>query len=240
MDTCDIIMNEKLKEELSREGPNSSKWDDRRCGFLKKDGSYCLCFRRYLADGTRTDRCRYHGGGSSTTIAKSLSHMESGTTTYILRREVAARFRAFNNLTDKLDLTEELDIFRAYLSAGIEKWQEGGELTWDEISWVMQKIGDLSRLVEAIARIRNTTALTIAEVQYVQAYVASIMKKYIPEDRLPQALNDLYAATQTEPTHLKDYYDTIEDGEVVHHPESTLNPRARYILKVVGDNSDDS
>lgn len=231
-------MNTTLKDGWRQQGPEHPDWDERRCGFKKRDGAHCIAFRRRYVDGSLDERCRAHGGGNQKQIAIAISRTAGSS--YILRREVAAKFRAFNNLSDRLDLSDEIDLFRSYLAAALEKWQEKGELELEEVEWVMTAIEKLARLVETVVRIRNTTALTIADIVYLQAGIAKLFKTYVPPEQHRRALEELFALTQTEPgTEMKKYYDTVEDGEVVHHPDSTLAPRARHILRMVDDSGND-
>lgn len=169
-------------------------------------------------DGTRRDFCVLHFERKIDTVDKRVTNKGRVTqASYVLREEISAKFSAFINSTELLDLTKELILFRSYLSQGLEHWQElEDKFTFSEADWVFNRVERLSKLIETIVRIRNDTALTVAEVHYIQVAVATILKKYVPTERLREAVEEIFKLTATaEHTEVDPYYDKVVDGEVV-------------------------
>ena len=84
-----------------------------------------------------------------------------------------------------------------------------------ETEWIFDKLERVSVLVERIVKIRNDTALTVAEIHFIQTQMATILKKYVPENVLRSAVEELFSLTSTEPQSRLGYSDKIIDGEVV-------------------------
>lgn len=208
---------------LKEQGPSHPDWDKRKCGHRLDDGTYCLAWRRRLADGTQGTLCGNHARVTSPYFSKSRS--------YLLREDVQAKFENFKQATDQLDLKEELALFRAYLAKGLEKWQEEGELEFAEIHWVMDSIDRLSKLVQTIVTIRNSTALTMAEIQFLQLGMSQVLKKYVPTEALRSAVEDLYRLTSRGHNTLLAKNEKIIDGQVAEYdPKEGVDPKFHYIF----------
>lgn len=202
--------------------PGDPGWDERWCGYRIGEDRYCRKWRRILPDGSHGKYCHHHAR-FALVLAESV--MQSGS--YLLREEVSAKFRAFAQKADLLDLTEELGILKAYLSAGLEHWSKEEEITLEEISWVFAYIERLSNVIGTIVKIRNSTALTTAEIHYVQVAIAAVLKKFIPPDQLRAAMEALFAVTANEhQTQLK-AWNSIENG-VVEEGEDPLLEKWQY------------
>jgi len=121
--------------------------------------------------------------------------MTTGMSSYALREEVSAKLRHFSQDYQKLDLMDELAVFRAYIAKGLELWEGQGDLSLEEASWVFDKMERVGGIVEKIVRLRNETALTIAEVHFVQVSMATILKRFVPPEHLRSAVEELMRIT---------------------------------------------
>lgn len=92
------------------------------------------------------------------------------------------------------DLTHELALMRGLLEDYLSRFPDGVRLPLADIERIMGMVETVSRLVERIARIMNTSALTAAEVQLLQARLSDLLLRYIddPERRI-QFLDELGA-----------------------------------------------
>lgn len=206
-------------------GPNHPDWDEKYCGWRLPGGTFCVKLRSRRADRSTRKYCHWHTEEQLDMASVRVAH---GKNSYVLRDEVAAKFNAFRQNTQLLDLTEEVSLFRAYLVQGIEHWQREGELSLDEINWALTGIERFSKLVETVVRIRTTTALTVAEINYLQAGVAAIFKEFVPPENLRPAIEAVFKLTaNTEQTKMN-YDDYIIDGVVVKG-EDPLPEQWRYI-----------
>lgn len=217
-----------LRRECRQVGPSHPQWNPNWCGKKKKDGTYCVAWRQNRADGSKMKHCHFH---SRSTLYCAENWMKTGQYSYVLRAEVGAKFEAFRQRTDLLNLEEELALFKTYFSQGLTRWQEVAteENRFEEIQWVMTQVERLSKLVETIVRIRNDTALTVAEIHYLQVNIARILKKYLTEDQLRPAIEEIFSITETnKQSRTNERTHQLIDGEVVRVVPD-VDPSIKYI-----------
>jgi len=78
------------------------------------------------------------------------------------------------------DLSLEIAQMKAIRDIAIE-WAEEGDLDPGKLNFVMVQIERVGQMVERIVRIMNQTALTQAEVRFIQSRIIEIIGKYVPE-----------------------------------------------------------
>lgn len=83
------------------------------------------------------------------------------------------------------DLTGELALMRALLQEYLDRYDDDTSLPAQEIERIFSMIEAISRIVERIAKILNSTSLTQAEVTYLQVRIADLLERYVanPDDR---------------------------------------------------------
>jgi len=221
-------------DELRKVGPSHPEWDARRCGKRLKNGLYCTRFRSRRKDGSRRQYCPQHYNSQINREEKRV--IESGYS-YVLREELSAKFNYIKNEGKLLDLENELALFRTYLARGVERLNtaEGSKEFELEAEWVFDKVERLTQLILGVVKVRNDTALTVAEIHYLQQGIAKILKKYLPEESLRGAVEELYALTAAEPQTKLRYDEKVEDGIVVQG-EDPIAPQFRYIRKFLEGN----
>jgi len=207
-----------VSTEVRTTGPSHPQWNPDFCGTPLRDGRYCVRFKSKRADGSRRPGCAHHARMS---IRSSENQTTAGNYSYVLREEVSAKFNALRAKSDLLDLTDELALFKALITQGIEQLSKEDEFSLGEAEWIFDKLERVSTLVATIVKIRNDTALTVAEIHFIQVQLAAILKRYVPAEQLRAAVEELFKLTSTQPQSKLGYSDTIVDGEVVKG-ESTL------------------
>ena len=70
---------------------------------------------------------------------------------------------------------------RALLQEYLDRFGDGDRLPYDDIARIFNMVEAISRLVERIAKVLATTALTQAEVQYLQARIVDLLSTYVPD-----------------------------------------------------------
>ena len=174
--------------------PSDPGWDARWCGWNLSGGRYCRRWTMIRIDGTRTRYCPHH---QPTAVDAALVATKGHS--YIFREELSAKVRHFMNEVDLLDLREEMALARSYLNTGLQRWaEEGSKVTFEEIGWVFEKIDRLTQMIERVIRIRNETALTAAEIHYLQIAIGALFQKWVPLDDQRRALEDLYKMVSEE------------------------------------------
>ena len=158
------------------------------CGAANRRGGTCGQAAGWGTDHPGTGRCKLHGGRAGRPPLHgrySLAHRAS-------LAEKAQRFR-----TDPApgDLSEELVLMRALLQDYLERFGEHLALRAEDIQFLAGMVEQVGRLVERISRIHNSTALTQAELQLLQARLADLLVTYVadPEQRR-RFLDELRAA----------------------------------------------
>jgi hypothetical protein len=129
-------------------------------------------------------RCRMHGG---TNPGRPI---ETGRYSLKHRAALADKLQTFLADPRPGDLTDELALMRALLQEYIERYPDGSDLTITEIGHLMGMVEAIGRLVERIARIVNQNALTVAEVQLLQARLADVLIRYIDDPAIRLAILD--------------------------------------------------
>ena len=124
--------------------------------------------------------CRMHGAGSPHQGKPGGAPIKTGRYS-IKRTELARKAQEFANDTTPGDLTGELVLMRALLQEYLDRFDDNARLPFDDIERIFGMVEAIGRLVERIAKVLATTALTQVEVQrFEQAFLAEL-PKYVPE-----------------------------------------------------------
>lgn len=157
------------------------------CGAKTRNGGKCR--KPAMENG----RCRLHGGLSlSGADHPNFKHGAYSIYYEAMPDNIKAKTEAFEQ-SDPFDLTTELALSKALLANFLERFKVS-PLDMNAIGFMSTLIGDISRLVEKISKIKNETALTAAEVQYLQIRAVDVALKYFPNDPQKQAqfITDLF------------------------------------------------
>jgi hypothetical protein len=101
------------------------------------------------------------------------------------------KFRA-EDLHQVMDLTEEMAYLRSLLQEQSSYIDDPGiRLTEKMLRTIRGLVDDISKVAVRYARIRSETALTAAEITYLQAILATLIGDYVPEDRQAEFVGEL-------------------------------------------------
>ncbi len=144
------------------------------CGAKTRSGGQCQQPAGWGTQHVGQGRCKLHGGNAGAPII---------TGRYSIKRQaLAAKAQAFYADPTPGDLTAELVLMRALLQEYLDRFEdEKTRLPFDDIQRIFGMVEAIGRLVERIAKILATTALTQNEVQqFKQAFLAEL-PNYVPE-----------------------------------------------------------
>lgn len=79
------------------------------------------------------------------------------------------------------DLRSELALLRALLQDFLDRYVDGVPMTAVDINIIYGMVDNIGRLVERIAKILATTALTQAELQLLQVTLIDALAEFIPD-----------------------------------------------------------
>lgn len=91
------------------------------------------------------------------------------------------------------DLTSELALVRALLNEYLSKLTRPSQ---DALSGVTALVEQIRKIVDTISKVRANTTLTSREIQLVMQGMSAVLQKYVPPERLPDAVEDLRRAVQ--------------------------------------------
>lgn len=156
------------------------------CGAKTRNGGTCK--NAPMPNG----RCRMHGGKAGRPITHGRyseripKHIE----------ELA------NNLKtgDQLDIFDELALQRALFTNYLSRFKEGINPTLADLDYLNGWLSEITRTVERIVKIRNSTALTAAEVAFIASRIPEVVAKYIDDpERQKRFVDELFGITPASP-----------------------------------------
>ena len=149
----------------------------KRCGAKTRSGKPCRQWA--MPNG----RCKMHGG-------KSI--VIHGRYSVAMRRSLSDKLERFEQAPVD-DLTNELAMLRALTDEYLSRFETGIKLSANDMRVLGDFLESVGRMTERISKIRNSTALTAAEVKLLQSGLLAVLAKYVPRDELPNAIRDLRA-----------------------------------------------
>jgi hypothetical protein len=161
--------------------------DSNRC--TAKSKTTGLRCRKSAVKGTTV--CRIHGGAG---VRHGADHHAFKHGRYAKGAQASiAKHIADAEQYDPLDVLSELSLQRGLLSEYISRYPDGLQMPALEVERLIGWASEIIRSTEKIVRMRNETALTGAEIGYLQARAVDVAIKYFddPETRR-QFLADLF------------------------------------------------
>jgi len=153
------------------------------CGAKTRDGSPC---ERPAGWGTDSNggRCKQHGGAGG----RPPKHGRYAATR---SESLQERIRAYRDDPDPAEMWEELAVLRAVL----QEWlSDMDAVTEDSVSVLLDLQDSIRRTLDSINKIQTRSALTAAEVEFLQARVADIFRSYVPKENRDAAIQELRSA----------------------------------------------
>jgi hypothetical protein len=145
------------------------------CGAKTRGGGTCK--RAPLKGKTR---CKLHGG--ATPSGPASANFKHGRYAMVFRGALAEKFLHATEEAAPLDLLPELSVQRALLSQHIETIsQKTNKPSIDELKSISMLAEDVVRTAATIAKVRNDTALTIAEIRFIQNGMMRLIEKYVTD-----------------------------------------------------------
>jgi hypothetical protein len=139
------------------------------------------------------DVCRMHGAGSPKNGTTGGAPPTHGRYSAKRKESLQEKIEAFREEDNPAELWEELALLRAVL----QEWLgEVEEIDPDTVGVILDLQDSIRRTLDTINKIQTRTALTQAEMEYLQARIADVFKSYVPEDRRDEALNALEQITE--------------------------------------------
>jgi hypothetical protein len=141
------------------------------------------------------DVCRFHGAGSPKNETTGGAPVKHGRYSAKRRESLQEKLQEYREEDDPAELWEELALLRAVL----QEWLgEVEEIDPETVGVILDLQGSIRRTLDTINKIKTRSALTAAEVEYLQAKVADLFKTYVPRENRDDALNELKQLTEAD------------------------------------------
>lgn len=150
------------------------------CGGKKRQGGLCQRPAGWGTNHVGEGKCKLHGGMAGRPI-------EHGRYSVTRRAGLQDKYEHFLNDPAAGDLRSELALLRAILQGYLDGFDIYGPIEPVHISQVFEMVESIGRLVERIAKILATTALTQAELQLLQVTLIDAIADFIPEPERQRA-----------------------------------------------------
>ena len=155
------------------------------CGAETRDGSPCKNRAGKGTDHLGEGRCKLHGGNAD----RPPKH---GRYSVKARKGLEGKIRQYREEDNPAEQWGELALLRALL----QEWlNDLDTLDEDAVGVILDLQREIRRTLDTINKIQTRTALTQAEVEYLQARMADVLKTHVPKERRADAIEDLKALT---------------------------------------------
>ena len=154
-------------------------------------------------------RCRMHGGKAG----RPATHGRYSTRIPAHIEELAESLKE----GDPLDVMDELALQRALFTNYLSRFKnESIRPTLADLDYLTGWLSEITRTVERIYKIRNSTALTAAEVAFIASRIPEVVAKYIHDseqrDKFVDELLGITGAPPANTLQLSEYAITTEDA----------------------------
>jgi hypothetical protein len=141
---------------------------------------------------TGWDVCRMHGAGSPKNETSGGAPPMHGRYSAKRRESLQEKIQEYREEDDPAELWEELALLRAVL----QEWLgEVEEIDTETVDVILDLQNSIRRTLDTINRIKTRSALTAAEVEFLQARIADVFKSYVPRENRDDAINELKQLT---------------------------------------------
>lgn len=138
------------------------------------------------------DVCRMHGAGTPNNDATGGAPPKHGRYAAKRRESLQEKIREYREEENPAELWEELALLRALLQEWLSDLETVEE---DTVNVILDLQNSIRRTLDTINKIQTRTALTQAEVEYLQARIADVFEAYVPKDNRDDALRELKQIT---------------------------------------------
>ncbi len=140
------------------------------------------------------DVCRMHGAGSPKNETTGGAPPKHGRYAAQRSEGLQRKIQEYRDDPNPTKMWEELALLRAVL----QEWlTDIDEVTEENVSVLLDLQNAIRRTLDSINKIQARTALTAAEVEYLQARIADLFEKYVPHEKRGDALDQLRQIADT-------------------------------------------
>jgi hypothetical protein len=161
---------------------------------LNDDASRCTATAKSTGERCQNpavqgwDVCRMHGAGSPKNGTTGGAPPKHGRYAATRSESLQEKIEEYRSDPDPTEMWEELAVLRGVL----QEWLSDMEtVTEDNVGVLLDLQNSIRRTLDSINKIQTRSALTAAEVEFLQARIADLLKTYVPEERRDAALSEL-------------------------------------------------
>jgi hypothetical protein len=142
---------------------------------------------------TGWDVCRMHGAGTPSRGTTGGAPPTHGRYSAKRRESLQEKIQEYRAEDDPGELWEELALLRALLQEWLSDLEK---IERDTVDVILDLQDSIRRTLDTINKIKTRTALTAAEVEFLQARIADVFTSYVPREQRDDALNELKQITK--------------------------------------------
>jgi hypothetical protein len=146
-----------------------------RCGAKTRNGTPCKHESGWGTNHFGKGRCKLHGGASD---GRPIIH---GRYAKALQGKLREKFIATQEDPNPLDLLPELAVQRTLLTDYMSRFIPGMTMSAADIKIVFDLSNDVVTTATKIVTNRNQSALTVAEIKYLQMGILALLDEFIPD-----------------------------------------------------------
>jgi len=110
------------------------------------------------------------------------------------REDLQEKIEEYREDPKPAEMWEELALLRAVLQEWLSNLESVDE---DAVGVIIDLQSSIRRTLDTINKIQTRTALTAAEVDFLQARIADLFSEYVPAEKRDEALTDLRQITES-------------------------------------------
>jgi hypothetical protein len=154
------------------------------CGAATNDETPCQRPAGWGTDHVGDGRCKTHGGNGG----RPPKHGRYAATR---SESLQEKIQEYREDPDPAEMWDELAVLRGVL----QEWLSDMDgVTEDDVGVLLDLQNAIRRTLDSINKIQTRSALTAAEVEYLQARVADLFKTYVPQSERDAAIRELREA----------------------------------------------
>jgi len=145
------------------------------CGAKTRSGTPCKQKAGWGTDHVGEGKCKLHGGASH---GRPIIH---GRYAKVFQGKLREKFIQSYDDPNPLDLLPELAVQRTLLAEFIGRFEGGITMSARDMRVINDMANDVVNTATKMVNARNQTALTVAEVKYLQVGIMHLIDEFIPD-----------------------------------------------------------
>lgn len=151
------------------------------CGYLRPSANYRPCMRPPRVNPEPSDRCKTHDRKGNAPKGPDHPNFKHGLYAESFKGELKKKFVQNVGVADPLDVLPEIAAMRTLFQEYVSRFEHNQKVSRDDIHALTTWADRIVRAVTQAIRVRNESALTIAEIQFLRVGLTAAINDFIPD-----------------------------------------------------------